>query len=106
MASSNGVLDVTNETAQEALADAFLAAGQPSNPTPAQAMEIVADAIKRAEQTPVDAVKQFQALLSKALTFAKENHISLAATEQTWAEAIGSLTDSWNSRMDGVETPQ
>jgi hypothetical protein len=48
MATSNGVLDPTTEIAKEALADAFLAAGQPSSPTPQQCMAIVADACARA----------------------------------------------------------
>ena len=54
MATNNGVLalDSTDEAkkaiAMDALADAFLAAGQPTNPTPTQAMAIVADACERA----------------------------------------------------------
>jgi hypothetical protein len=88
MATSNGVLDLTTEVAEEALADAYLAAGQPSNPTPQQCMAIVADACQRAEVAPSDAMKEFAKLLSKAIEFAKENNIESEVVHASLESAI------------------
>lgn len=92
MATTNGVLNLTEEIAQEAIADAYLAAGQPSNPTPQQCMTIVADACERAAETPANVRAQFQALLSKALKFARENHLSAVDTNQSWDETFANFT--------------
>jgi hypothetical protein len=88
MATSNGVLDPTTEIAQEALADAFLAAGQPSSPTPQQCMAIVADACERAEQAPSDTLAKFQTLLSKAVEFAKANKLEPEVIHDSLESAI------------------
>lgn len=88
MATSNGMLDPTIETAQEALADAFLAAGQPSNPTPQQCMAIVADACERVEEAPVNDLEDFQKLLSKAITFAREHKLSSQVVANSWQSAF------------------
>jgi hypothetical protein len=88
MATSNGVLDPTTEIAQEALADAFLAAGQPSNPTPQQCMAIVADACERAEVATSDDLEDFQKLLSKAITFAREHNMSPEVVASSWQSAF------------------
>jgi hypothetical protein len=48
-AASNGVLVPSEEIDKTALQESFLEAGQPSNPTPAQCMEIITDAIRLAE---------------------------------------------------------
>jgi hypothetical protein len=105
MATSNGVLDVTTEVAQEALAEAFLAAGQPSNPTPQECMAIVADACERAAQTPVDTVAEFKALLSKALTFATENHLPVSAINaelnEVFSTAAGWTPEEQNGKVVG-----
>jgi hypothetical protein len=69
MATSNGVLDVTTKIAQEALADAFLAAGQPSNPTPQQCMTIVADACDRANVASAEPDAKQTALKGVTATF-------------------------------------
>jgi hypothetical protein len=88
MATGNGVLDPTTEVAQEALADAFLAAGQPSNPTPLQCMGIVADACKRAKETPENDLESFQKLLSRAITFAREHNLSSQVVANSWQSAF------------------
>lgn len=88
MATSNGVLDPTTEIAQEALADAFLAAGQPLNPTPQQCMAIVADACERAEVATSDSMEDFQKLLSKAITFAREHNLSPEVVASSWQSAF------------------
>jgi hypothetical protein len=92
LAQSSGVLDMTSKVATDALADAFLAAyveGKPlANPTPAQVMQIVADAIDRAEQAPVSAAEEFKALLNKALTFAHKHGITAEVRNTLLEEAI------------------
>lgn len=50
MATSHCVLDLNEKIDTSALQEAFLEAGQPANPTPAQSMAIVTDAIERAEE--------------------------------------------------------
>lgn len=105
MATSNGVLDPTTEIAQEALADAFLAAGQPSNPTPQQCMAILADACERAEQAPSDALAKFQTLLSKAVEFAKENNLEAEVIHGSLESAIAAYFGMPGARVSGEKAP-
>jgi hypothetical protein len=88
MATSNGVLDPTTKIAKEALADAFLDAGQPSNPTPQQCMAIVANACERATEIPVNNLEEFEKLLSKAITFAKEHSLKPEIIQSSLESAI------------------
>jgi len=105
MAASNGVLDPTTKTAQEALADAFLAAGQPSNPTPQQCMAIVADACERAEQAPSDALGKFQTLLSKAVEFAKDNNLEPEVIHDSLESAIAAYFGMPEARVTREKAP-
>jgi hypothetical protein len=105
MAASNGVLDPTTKIAQEALADAFLAAGQPSNPTPQQCMAIVADACKRAEEAPSDALAKFRTLLSKAVEFAKENNLEAEVIQDSLETAIAAHFGMPGARVTREKAP-
>jgi hypothetical protein len=105
MATSNGVLDPTTEIAKEALADAFLAAGQPSSPTPQQCMAIVADACERALQVPSDALAKFQTLLSKAVEFAKENNLEPEVIHGSLESAIAASFGMPGARVTREKAP-
>jgi hypothetical protein len=100
MATTNGVLNLTEEIAQQAIADAFLAAGQPSNPTPLQCMAIVADACRRAEETPSNDLKDFKKLLSKAITFAREHNLSPEVVTNSWQSAFDPSV--WTLTLEGA----
>lgn len=105
MATSNGVLDPTTEIAQEALADAFLAAGQPSSPTPQQCMAIVADACERADKAPSDTLAKFQTLLSKAVEFAKENNLEPEVIHGSLESAIAASYGMPEARVTREKAP-
>jgi hypothetical protein len=105
MAASNGVLDPTTEIAREALANAFLAAGQPSSPTPQQCLPIVADACERAEQAPSDALAKFQTLLSKAVEFAKENNLEAEVIHGSLESALAASFGMPEARVTREKAP-
>jgi hypothetical protein len=105
MATSNGVLDPATEIAQEALADAFLAAGQPSSPTPQQCMAIVADACERADKVPSDTLAQFQNLLSKAVKFAKENNLEPKVIHDSLESIIATSFGMSGARVTREKAP-
>lgn len=105
MATSNGVLDPTTEIAQEALADAFLVAGQPSNPTPLQCMAIVADACKRAEEAPSNNLEDFKKLLSKAISFAREHNLSSEVIHSSLESEIAASFGMPEARVTREKAP-
>lgn len=105
MVTSNGVLDPTTEVAQEVLADAFLAAGQPSNPTPLQCMAIVADACKRAEEAPSNNLEDFKKLLSKAISFAREHNLSSEVIHSSLESEIAASFGMPESRVTREKAP-
>jgi hypothetical protein len=78
------------ETATEALADAYLAAGQPSQPTERQSFLIVADAVKRAESVPIDDLEEFGKRVKRAMDYAEEKKL----TPEAIAKVIASKFDA------------
>jgi hypothetical protein len=95
LVANTGNLDLTKENVQEAIADAFLAAGQPENPTQLQVMSIAADACQRAAVAPVDDIVEFKAMLTTAMTFAQKHAIPIETVELTWDEILASIATSF-----------